>query len=106
MNAFSKFNRGLLGLLSYLFIFLTINSPAHSQDRVLNSEKLEKLIYKEPDIFGENESVWFEKFDGVDKWEKMAVIFGYANDMKACEDIASLMKEKYPYANYRCNTVD
>ncbi|MCI5060518.1 MAG: hypothetical protein MRY79_05540 [Alphaproteobacteria bacterium] len=106
MIFFRKLNQGLLVSLNCLFIFLVVNGPAQSQDRVLDCKKLEKLIYKEPDVFGENESVWFEKYDGVDTWEKMAVIFGYADDMKACEDIASLMKEKYPYASYRCNTVD
>ncbi|WP_075656908.1 hypothetical protein [Pseudochrobactrum sp. B5] len=50
---------------------------------------------------GSSNDVWLAK-GSFGYEDRVALIFGYANDMAACEDIAAIMNEKYPAARHHC----
>lgn len=55
---------------------------------------------------GSSRDVWMEKFNFAGEWEKTALIFGYADDYEACNNMVAAWKAQYPLDTYRCNTAN
>jgi len=47
-------------------------------------------------------SYWLEMLNVVPEWERVILVFGYADDLSACTAILGLAKESNPSRNYRC----
>lgn len=46
-------------------------------------------------------SQWF-MMEGAFGWEKMMLIFGYADDVEVCEHLVEVAKEESPNRDFRC----
>jgi hypothetical protein len=51
---------------------------------------------------------WLEMQNAFGEWEKMMLIFGYADpgDQAACEAVTTLTRKQNPTGKYRCNPVN
>jgi hypothetical protein len=53
---------------------------------------------------GSDRDYWIEqksKFEDR-RWDKVALVFGYADDFEACSDMRDGLRSKYPKSQYRC----
>ena len=52
---------------------------------------------------GESRDQWLEQRSTLrNEWDKVALIFGFADDYDGCTDIANGMAAKFPLSRYRC----
>lgn len=51
---------------------------------------------------GKSQDQWLEKKSAFGPWDKVALIFGYADDYEGCVDVIEALVQKYPAAHYRC----
>ncbi|MBN8520653.1 MAG: hypothetical protein J0L77_01985 [Alphaproteobacteria bacterium] len=91
----------ILALLS----FFTFTDYAYSNEQFQYDDYtkyLKEFIQNFSSSNQDNRPVYLEKLT-VGTWSKMALVFGYADNMSGCEkEMVELMKQKYSRTDYRC----
>ncbi len=54
---------------------------------------------------GSSKDVWLVK-NSFGFEDRVGLIFGYADDMAGCRDVAMVLNQKFPAANYYCKYVN
>jgi len=92
------------GLKLHLFIVLGVCvglfGCARSESFVDGAKRLTKFIQEKP--IGQPDS-WLEKQSLMTgEWDRIVLVFGYADDYEACQELRDLLSAKYPEHRYRC----
>ena len=64
-----------------------------------NLKRWESFVMNNP--WGSSSDFWLEKKTSYG-WEKVLLVFGYADDYDACDDVKSTLEVKYSAAQFRC----
>ena len=79
-----------------LSIFMT---PLFADEYEGNLRRWERFI--DSNQWGSSSDFWLEKKTSYG-WEKVILVFGYADDYDACDDVKTALEAKYSAARYRC----
>lgn len=90
--------------LAVIACFIAYESSAYANDYEQNLKSLDDAVSTNPLSANGN---WLEMHNVAGEWEKMALIFGYADpgDEAACESILSFAADQNPGRQYRCHPV-
>jgi hypothetical protein len=51
---------------------------------------------------GSSTDYWLVKNNRLGNWERVALVFGFADDRRVCEELLDLYARRYPSERYRC----
>jgi len=88
------------------FLFFVYFAPSSSADEYSkNMDDLSSEVRSNPLT---KNGYWLEMRNAFEEWEKMILVFGYADpgDEAACRRIRNLASKEYPDRLYRCNSVN
>jgi len=51
---------------------------------------------------GSSTDYWIVKYNILGNWEKVALVFGFADDRSFCEELLDLYARRHPSERYRC----
>lgn len=84
-------------------IFCTSGTAAFSDDFKAGLGDFTDEVSQNP--FTEN-ATWLEMLNVFGDWEKVMLVFGYANNFSACESVRQFASSENPSRSYRCNPVN
>jgi hypothetical protein len=87
----------LIYFLSTLFVVIANDAIAQS-----NGERIEEFVENLPRNSLQLPMYWLE-MESVVGWERMILIFGYANNEPACSAILKFAAEDAPMRRFRCS---
>jgi len=90
-----------------LLILLSLVAINSSQIAMADetSDKLEKMVSKLPRTSLGIPLYWFE-MSTVVGWEKMMLVFGYADNRKICSHLKSIARDDSPNREFRCKSAN
>jgi len=93
----------ILTLLSFIALAGRVYADDYSDFKYDDkTEYLKTFIENYSSSNKDNYPVYLEKLT-IGRWTKMALVFGYADNMSGCEkEMVELMKQKFYLADYRC----
>ena len=74
-------------------------TPLFADDYEDNLKRWESFVMS--NSWGSSSDFWLEKKTSYG-WEKVILVFGYADDYDACDDLKTALEAKYSAALYRC----
>lgn len=74
---------------------------ACSQEDGYEADLKKLTTYAQRDRIGEGPDQWLEKRNAFGEWEKLALVFAFADDYEGCVEIAALANEAFSQ-EYRC----
>lgn len=80
-------------------ILTMLVTPLFADDYEDNLKRWESFVMSNP--WGSSSDFWLEKKTSYG-WEKVILVFGYADDYDACDDLKTALEAKYSAALYRC----
>ena len=63
-------------------------------------EGLEEAVARQR--VGISHDYWVEVYNVMQEWERVMLVFGYANDRLACDEIIHALRQSFSAAIYRC----
>jgi hypothetical protein len=51
---------------------------------------------------GASADYWLVKRNALGEWEKVALVFGFMDDRRFCDELIDLYVRRYPSERYRC----
>ena len=87
-----------------MLVLIATSSPVFAQDYSKDVERFLEDVNSNPSL---REAYWLEMQNAFGDWEKLMLIFGYADpgDRAACEAVSQATAQRNLGRYYRCNPV-
>lgn len=89
----------LIGLSTWVGIAL-------AEDVATKNKLLSEFFLSHEWGMGNKKAVWLMKFNSFEQWDEVAAVFGYIDNMSACEELKDGLKKAYPAQKYICQFID
>ncbi|MBX9457121.1 MAG: hypothetical protein KL863_14440 [Rhizobium sp.] len=76
---------------------------SRGQSRFDEADRRVDELFKEP-LYGGAPDAWLMKFTVLGTWDKVAVFYGFVNNLGFCREMVEAHKIQFPEAVYRCDT--
>ena len=80
-------------------LFLAFGGNANSQEQVGGERILEFVAENR---VGGSPDHWFQVKNAMGEWERVILVFGYADDSSVCMDLVDMARREAPRTEYRC----
>ena len=87
-----------MSMITAIILSLVV-TPLFADEYEDNLKQWERFI--DSNQWGSSSDFWLEKKTTYG-WEKVILVFGYADDYDACNDVKTALEVKYSAAKYRC----
>lgn len=91
--------------VSFFFIGSSIQSEPEQKNEYITTAEFEKVVKKYPPGELNIPAQWF-MMEGLVGWEKMMLIFGYADNKTICEHLKNLAVQESPERNFKCQNAN
>ena len=85
----------------FLFFIFPLQITFQNAFAQTNTERIEAIVESLPRGTMNTAIYWFE-MDTALGWEKMMVIFGYANNLPVCNKLVEISNLDAPFRRFRC----
>lgn len=68
----------------------------------LESQTKRMETFASKNKMGSDSDYFLVKYNLLNEWEKVALVFGFMNDAEFCKEVAEMYMQKYPLSKYSC----